>query len=455
MALRGLKAFKAACLLALAIVAGSCRSSVEGLGVKIDLQIKKLDNGLTIILVEDHTVPLISYQTWFRVGSVDEKPGKTGIAHLFEHLMFKGNRKYGPKEFFQQLEAKGADVNAFTTRDYTAYYETFTPDLLEKVIDMESDRMANLSLNEEVLKSEQQVVLEERRLRTDNSPSGRLQEALWSLSYSRHPYKWPVIGLPQDLLSVQVEDLRSFFSTYYSPSNATIVAVGDLNATRTFKMIEKAYGGIPSKPRPARKIAAEPEQKGERRLRLFDHTASERFVQSYHVTAASNEESYAIDVLASILFDGTSSRAYRRLVEEKDLVLSISGSAYTPTYPGLFMISGTMKGDAATELAERELDQLIREIQESGVSQDEVKKAVRQLTVQLVDSVRTAHGKGQLIGTIQMILERPERFGEDLEKYLKVTPDDVRRVATKYLRPNNRNVVTLLPEEKRKGAAAL
>src|SRR5262249_37098834 len=193
-----------------------CEGKVANpLGINLTLRQEKLSNGLTVILVEDHTVPIVSYQTWYRVGSVDETPGNTGISHLFEHLMFKGTPKYGPKQFFLQLEAKGAEVNAFTTRDYTVYYENFVPDLLEKVIDMESDRMANLDINEEVLGSERLVVLEERRLRTDNAPEGKMQEALWSLAYKIHPYQWPVIGYPQDLLSITVPRLVSYFKSHY------------------------------------------------------------------------------------------------------------------------------------------------------------------------------------------------------------------------------------------------
>ena len=177
-------------------------ASRDDLGVNVPMQIEKLSNGLQIIMVEDHTVPVISYQTWYKVGSVDEKPGYTGMAHLFEHLMFKGTPRYPEKQFFLQLEAKGAEVNAYTTRDYTVYYENFVPTLLEKVIDMESDRMANLTLSDEVLNTERMVVFEERRMRTDNTPEGRMQEEIWKLAYRRHPYQWPVIGYPEDLLRI-------------------------------------------------------------------------------------------------------------------------------------------------------------------------------------------------------------------------------------------------------------
>jgi zinc protease len=432
-----------------ALAMSSCRDgkgTVSGLGIQLSMEKRTLDNGLQILFVEDHTVPVVSYQTWFRVGSVDERPGITGISHLFEHLMFKGTPRYPAKQFFHELEAKGAEVNAYTTRDYTVYYETFTPELLPKVIDMESDRMANLILTDEVLELEKSVVFEERRLRSDNSPEGKMQEALWQLAYRRHPYQWPVIGYPQDLLAITTEQLKEYFRTHYQPSNATVVVVGDFKAEPTLELMRKLYGAIPRGPRPKRDLPKEPEQKEERRLILRDKVAAERFAQAYHVTSAEDDESYALDVLANILFEGTSSRAYRSLVEESDVAAGVSGAAFTPTYPGLFIISGTMKGGEKAAEAERLLERIIREAQEKDVTPDEIAVAVRQLTVQLVDSVRTPYGLGQLIGIVTTILGSPERYADDLAKYTRVSAADVRRVAQKYLHPNNRSVVTLVPE---------
>jgi zinc protease len=416
-----------------------------GLGVHLPLEQHTLSNGLHVVMIEDHTVPVISYQTWIRSGSVDETPGHTGIAHLFEHLMFKGTPRYGAKQFFEQLEAKGAEVNAFTTRDYTVYHEDFTPSLLAKVVDMESDRLSNLKLDQEVLDTERQVVLEERRMRTDNSPGGRIQEALWGLAFRRHPYNWPVIGYPQDLMGMKVDRLLEFYRANYQPANATLVVVGDIDPKALLDRIRKAYEPIPARPRPVRDIDPEPEQREERRITLYDRVASQRFSQAYHVTSAADDDSYALDVLANILFEGTSSRAYRSMVDEKDIVAGIGGSAYTPTFPGLFIVTATMKGKLETGQAEAELERLIGEVQEKGVTQDEIKRAVKQLTVQLVDSVRTPHGMAQLVGTVATVLGDPEKYSNDLEKYLKVSASDVQRVARKYLTPNNRSVVVMVP----------
>ena len=306
--------------------------------------------------------------------------------------------------------------------------------------------MANLKLTDEVLNSERMVVFEERRLRTDNTPEGKMEESLWQLAFRRHPYQWPVIGYPQDLLSITTDQLVEYYKSHYQPANAALVIVGDFKPDTTMAMIHRYYDSVPGAPKPPRNIQDEPEQEEERRLTLHDHVASERFAQAYHVTSASNDDSYALDVLANILFQGTSSRAYRALVDEKELATDISGSAFTPTYPGLFIITGSTKMGAKSSKVEDELYGLIRDVQDHGVSQDEINAAVKQLTVELVDSVRTPQGLGNLIGTVQTIFGDPERFSDDLSKYQKVTDRDVRRVALKYLIPNNRSVVVVVPE---------
>ena len=418
---------------------------LKELGVHFQWEDHTLPNGLRVILVRDPTAPVIAYQTWFKVGSVDEKPGLTGLAHLFEHLMFKGTPKYGANSFLTQLEARGAEVNAYTTRDYTVYHETFTPELLEKVIDMESDRMSNLVLSPEIVTTEKQVVLEERRLRVENSPGGKMQEALWALSYQTHPYRFPTIGIPDDVINVPLEQVIAFYRQHYQPGNATIIAVGNFDPAEMLRLITTHYGPIAGRARPARSIPDEPEAKGEKRLVIRDNVASPSLVWSFRSSAASNEDTYALDVLSTILFDGTSSRAYQRLEEELDWVLGISGMNFTPTFPGIFSVSATMKGNLPPEMAEKELERMVRAVQAEGVTEKELERARRILTVQLVQSLRSTTGLANLLGTVTLILGDPARFQDDLSKYAKVTADQVQAVARKYLVPNSRTVVTLLP----------
>ncbi len=420
-------------------------AELDRLGLRFPLETKRLPNGLKVLVIEDQTVPIVSYQTWVNVGSTDETFGLTGMAHLFEHLMFKDSLKYGPRAFFNRLESKGVNVNAFTTRDYTVFHETMVPILLPLAIEMEADRLANLKIDPELLFTERQVVMEERRLRTENSPDGRMQEAIWSELFKSHPYRWPVIGYEEDLKRMEVRDLEDFFSRFYQPGNVTIVVVGAIHAAEVFAQVEKAYGGIAGRPRPTRNIAREPVQTEERRLVLRDQVASEKITVAYPSTSAAELDTYALDVLSNILFSGNSSRAYRSMVEEKEIAVNVGGVNYTPLYPGIFMASATMKSGHPSAEFEKELETLVKDVQTKGVTDTEIRTAVRQLTVQTVDSVRTAQGLGNMIGTVDAIFGDPMRFKDDLEKYARVTSADVLRVARVYLVPNRKNVVTLVP----------
>lgn len=415
------------------------------LGLRFPLVERRLSNGLKILIVEDHTVPVVAFQTWVNVGSVDENFGLSGMAHLFEHLMFKDSDKYGPRAFFNRLEAKGAAVNAFTTRDYTVFYETMVPALLPVAIALESDRLANLKIDEEALYTERRVVFEERRLRTENSPDGRMQEAIWSLVFKSHPYRAPVIGYEEDLKRMELADLQAFFEEYYQPKNITLVVVGDVKVDEVFAQIETAYGPIPGKTRERRRISSEPEQTEARRFELRDQVATEKITIAYPSTSASEDDTHALDVLSNILFVGTTARTYRRAVEEKGMAHSIGGVNYTPLYPGLFMASATLKSGHSAGEFENEFESLVKDIQATGVTDKEIKNAVRQLTVQTVDSVRTGQGLANLIGTVDAIFGDPMRFKEDLAKYSRVTNADVIRVSRKYLTPIRKNVITLVP----------
>lgn len=422
----------------------------QDLEIHLPLEMKKLSNGLTVIMIPDTTTPSVSYQTWVKVGSVDEQPGATGLAHLFEHLMFKGTKKYGPREFFLKLETRGAEVNAYTNRDYTVYHEDFTPNLLDLVIEMEADRLVNLNLTEEVFRTEVQVVLEERQLRVENSPIAKMQEALWGLAYRVHPYQWPVLGYPQDLVRANLDLIQSFYKKYYQPSNVTLVISGNINPSEVYKKVEAAYGAIARAPVPERKIPKEPTSNGERRLVLFDKVATPLFGIAYLITAADDADSYALDVLNNILFEGSRSRAQKLLIEDKNIVATLDGLAFTPQYPGLYLITGTMQGKNRPEEVEKQLDFLFAEVQKNGVTDEEIKIAVRQLTMDIVEGLQTPHGIAQLVGTVFTIFGDPYRFKDDLARYSKITREDVLRVSKKYFDPNNRTIISVLPKSDEK-----
>lgn len=421
-----------------------CRSEFEGIQVK--WEDKKLSNGLRIILVEDHTVPLISYQTWVSVGSVHEVDGKTGLAHFFEHLMFKGTEKNPGRKFFELLENQGAEVNAATSRDTTHFYENFSPALLDKVIEMEADRFQNLVINEERMNTEKMVVLEERRLRIDSDPSAKMQEALWTTVFKLHPYQHPVSGWPDDVMRFTVEDLQNFFHTYYIPSRTSLIIVGDFKSSDVFEKLKKAYGSWKPGVKPKIKLDSEPEQTGERRWTLNEHVASEQVLIGFPVSAAHEDDSFALDLMSGILFSGVSSRAHQKIVEKEQTALSVSGSAYTPLYPGLFSIHAVMKSGISAQKVETSIEALIDEVKKNSVTQAELDRVRKQLLVGFLDGIRTPYGLGQWIGTVTSIFGDPRRFIKDFQKYGKITPSDIQRVTKKYFEPNKRSVVTLLPK---------
>lgn len=437
-----------ALLAMLSLSLGSCRVDPEkmGLSLRFDIKEKVLGNGLKVIAVENRTLPIITYQTWIRAGSVDDPSGKTGIAHLFEHLMFKGTERYGKNAFFSKLETHGAIVNAATGRDHTVYYETFAPSLLDEVIDMESDRLKNLTISQADLDLEKNVVFEERRLRVENSVEAKVNEALWNLAFTVHPYGSPTIGFPPDLLNISVDDLNVFFKKNYQPSNVTLVVVGDFSVSDLFKKIEKAYQNIPSKARPARSIPIEPEQNEERRLVVNDLSSTVMVQMAYTIPSAHDVDSYSIDVLSNILFEGSSSRAYRKIVDELQIATSLTASSYTPMYPGLLTIRANLRPGRSLEEFEKALGALIKDVQTNDVSKAEVDRAVKQLTLDLIDGLQTSQGIAQWLGTIDMIFGDVGKFKKMWAKYFEVTPKSVKDVANRYLDPNHRSMIIVHPK---------
>src|SRR4030066_1045212 len=254
--------------------------------LELDIKSQQLPNGLKILTLEDPTLPICTYFTFFKVGSRNEKPGITGISHLFEHMMFNGAKRYGPKEFDRILESNGGISNAYTSNDFTAYFEDFPSNKLELIIDLDADRLENLLLNEENLSSEREVVKEERRLRTDNSNEGKLEEELYAAAFQAHSYGWPVVGWMADLDAIAREDCVNYFKTYYSVGNAIIIIVGDVNLTQAIPLIEKYYTHLKPGPSIPKVVNAEPEQKGERRVQYYKEAQLPAFMAGFPIPRA-------------------------------------------------------------------------------------------------------------------------------------------------------------------------
>src|SRR5512140_2015387 len=295
-----------------------------------------LPNGLRVRVLPERSAPTVSFYTFFQVGSRNERLGLTGISHLFEHMMFNGAAKYGPKEFDRVLESSGGHSNAYTSNDLTAYYEDFAAEALDTVVDLESDRMRSLRLTDEALEQEREVVKEERRLRTENSIFGRMEEQLESLVFLAHPYRWPVIGWMDDIQRISRQDCERFFRTYYAPSNAAIYCVGDVDADATLALVERAYGDIPRGPAPAPVPTGEPPQRGERRAVVRYPAQAPALLAGWRGPAAQSPDAAALDLLQVILAVGEMSRLRKRMVITAELAVSVTISWAWRIDPGVF-----------------------------------------------------------------------------------------------------------------------
>jgi predicted Zn-dependent peptidase len=434
-----------AALLALSFMPGGVGAG-DRTKVSIEATVEYLDNGLKVILVEDHSVPVVSYQTFFRVGARNERPGITGMSHFLEHMMFNGAGKYGPKEFDAVLESNGGYSNAFTSDDMTAYYEDISSDGLELCIDLDSDRMKSLTLDPKFVASEMDVVKEERRLSIDNSVSGQMWEDLDALAFKAHPYKWPVLGWMSDLEAIDRDDCVEYFKTYYAPNNAIVIVAGDFNTDEAIELIHRYYDDIPAQdpPQPVRTV--EPEQLGERRAVLNKKAELPAVSIAYHTPDIESEDIYALDVLQKILTGGRSSRLYRELVRGKEAAISVDSYFPWRIDPYLFALSVKMKPGHETLEAEEAVYAALSAIAEDGVSDEELERAKNVLEADFVRSVQTVNGRATKIGRYEILFGDYREIMEVPGRYRAVTADDVREVAERYFAPRNRTVITLVPE---------
>lgn len=426
----------AACLILIVSWAGA----VDTLAVHQD----SLANGLKILTVEKPGLPLVSFQVWYRVGSRNERPGITGISHLLEHMMFKGTDKIGPEEFSQIVQKYGGHCNAFTSEDYTAYYENISTEFLSVAMELESDRMANLKLDSREFNPERNVVKEERRLR-ENSPYGRLFEEMNAAAYTAHPYGWPILGWMTDLEAITPQDLRDYYQIYYAPNNATCVIVGAVNRKEAVALVEKYFGSIPrNKKSPPKVTTVEPPQMGERRIKVLKDTKMPLVAIAYHTPEIGQSDTYALELLSNILSNGESSRLYRSLVYEKQLALFAGGYNDTQTDPTLFIFySAPLKGHDTGEL-EIAIGEELEKIKREGVTLRELQKSKNQLEAEFVFQQQRNNGLAVQIGSAQTRLSW--RY---LNSYLKnirsVNNQDIITVANKYFIDQNKTVATLIP----------
>ncbi len=419
------------------------------------LQSTVLPNGLTVLTLEDPSTPVVSFQIWVDVGSGDEARW-TGLAHLFEHMMFRGSEHLPPEAHQTILERRGARLNAFTSRDVTVYFADVTRENLPLVIELEAERLRFLDVSEASLASEREVVIEERRFRTESNPEGKLFEQLMATAFQAHPYRVPTIGWKSDLEKMGVAECRAFFDDYYAANNLVVVVVGDFDAAETLARIEEHLGPLRSRPDVPRNPTEEPEQKGERRATVHFDVRAPTLAMAWHGPPTGHPDAEPLDVMSTILSSGRTSRLYRRMVHEEPVALGASASYWELERAGV--VYGFVNLRPGVEIARAEavfLEELAA-MRSAPPSEAELDKAKRTLEVGLIGGLGTSHALAMRLGRDWLAFGRVRPLQERLDAIHRVTAADVQRVARAYLRPDKRTVVQLVapPEEAREASAS-
>lgn len=416
-------------------------------GQKVEVREHMLTNGMKVLLVEDHTVPSICYYVYFKVGSRYEKIGTTGISHLFEHMMFNGSARYKPGEFDRILESGGGYSNGSTWNDFTNYWEEFNSDLLEKVLDLEADRMRSLKLDSENLEQERGIVKEERRVSVENNVRSKLYEELYAAAFTAHPYQNPVVGWMADLDNITLDDCKEFFRINYAPNNAVVVLTGDFRADEALRKIKMHFEKIPAQKPPRQPNNPEPEQRGEKRIKFHKTAQLPAVTIGFKSVAVSDSDYYAAEVLALLLSRGQSSRLYKRLVYETQMCAQVSAWADDYVDPGLFGFYAQMKQGFTTNQAEQEIYAILESIRNEGVTPQELQKAKNTAQADFVRRFKTNQGTGFILGYYEVLLGSYRKALEVVQAYEKVTNDDIKRLAHRLFDEQRRTVVTLIPEK--------
>lgn len=412
---------------------------------------RTLANGLKVVVKEDHRAPVVVQQVWYGAGSMDESSGKTGVAHVLEHMMFKGTKKVPAGEFSRRIAAAGGRENAFTGNDYTAYFQRLHKSKLPLAMELEADRMRNLNLSEEEFAKEVQVVMEERRMRTDDNPGSLLYEKMLSVAYQEHPYRRPVIGWMSDLQALTAEDARVWYRRWYAPNNAVLVVAGDVKAEQVFALAQRYYGVIPKRALAQRRQFTEPPQVGVKRLAVKAPAKLPQLLMSYHAPvlrdARQDWKPYALDVLAGVLDGNESARLNQRLVREQQL-LSAVGVGYDSVArgPALFILSATPSEGKTVEDAEAALRGQIQLLAKDGVSDEELRRVKAQVMAAEVYQLDSVFYQAMQIGQMEGAGLGHQALPLMLEGIKRVTAEQVQQVAQEFLRDDNLTVAVLDPQ---------
>ncbi|MGI8741653.1 MAG: M16 family metallopeptidase [Bryobacteraceae bacterium] len=416
------------------------------MAVHIEFQQTKLKNGLQAITVEDHHAPVVSLVLTYKTGSSNERPGRTGFAHFFEHLMFQGSANVPPGEFYKLVFNNGGSMNGTTSADRTIYFETMPSNQLDVALFLESDRMRGLTITPEKLLKERNVVQEERRSGIDNQPYGKSREALNHLLYDNYAYKHQGIGSMEDLNAATVDDVQQFFKIYYAPNNAVLTLVGDFKTVEALGKIRKYFEDISAQPAPAALDLSEPPQKEERPETVNDRLAQLAEVSiAFKAVPGNTPDYYALEVASAALDNGESSRLYQRLIKQNESAASVTGRMDERRGPGALYITARLRPGKATGDAETAIYDEIARLQKEEVTDGELQKAKNSISLAFLSSLQRSLLRAILAGQYAMFYNDPDLINTRLSKISAVTKADVRRVANAYLMPANRTVVITVP----------
>ncbi|HYS26752.1 MAG TPA: pitrilysin family protein [Vicinamibacterales bacterium] len=414
---------------------------------KLEYEITTLPNGLRVIVSEDHSTPIVHLSVWYHVGSRDERPGRTGFAHLFEHMMFKGSKNVQPESHTSIIASIGGRSNAYTQEDATVFWETLPSQYLPRALWLEADRMATLRVDRDAFEKEREVVKEERRLRVDNQPYGRLNEILFDRAFTTHPYKHPTIGSMKDLESASLQDVRDFHDTYYVPDNAVVTIVGDFDSEQAMQLVRQYFGRVPKAAKPVpRDIPREPEQAQERRATVQEEWPLPAVVVAYHVAYDGHPDSYPLHLASKILFDGESSRMTRDLVYDKRIAVAAFGSANILQDPNLFYAVAIVPAGQSLATVEREMLSQFDSVKTEGVSAHELERAKNQFMRDYIIGRESDEQKALHLAHAAVIHNDVRTADDEIDVFLNLTTADIQRVARTYFTEKNRTVLYITPK---------
>jgi zinc protease len=416
---------------------------------KLKYEITTLANGMTLVLSEDHSTPIVHANLTYHVGSKNEKAGRTGFAHLFEHLMFKGSKNVLPEAHTSFIASVGGQSNAYTTDDETVFWETVPSQYLPMVLWLEADRMATLRIDKDTFENEREVVKEERRMRVDNQPYGSLNEIIFDQTFTVHPYKHATIGSMIDLEAASVDDVRDFYRTFYVPSNATLVLAGDFDSAQALQLVNQYIGRVPKADKEVpRDIAQEPPQTKEKRVTLEEPWPLPAVVVAYHITYDGNPDSYPLHIAAKVLSDGQSSRIYKKLVYEKQMAVAAFGNANLIENPNLFYaVAIVQRGHTPEEVATTLIAEVER-LRNEPITDRELQRSKNQFSRDYILGRESNQAKAGVLSHAVVIHNDIKTADGEYDIFQNMTVADVQRVARTYFRAENRTVLTLIPSGK-------